>query len=908
MSALSFTSPLLLWALMALPVLWFLLRATPPSPQQQTFPPFLILQRLQSTVQTPQHTPWWLLLLRLAAAALIITGLAGPVLNATKPSEKNGPLLIVLDDGWAAAQNWNKRVDLLVEEADRAAIARRPVFLFRSTASTDENAAEPLSGTQLKQIAGRLEPSAQSGWHDGLLEFIDRVIGLDTSQADVEIKWLSDGLARQDDLLLANALASRGSLSIHHAAETPLLKLYAEESRADQLSFRVDRLGFRNNAELTAVAVARDGREIARSDFAFENGSSSAMFNIDLPIALRNEVALVRVENVRSAGVTWLADTRDRRAVVGIVTSAEQARSQLLSGAHYIGEALKPYAEVTPGSLDALLKENISVVIFDDIGRLRESQRIALRSFVENGGVLIRFAGPVLAEAAQSGTPELMPVELRGGGRNLGGALTWEEPKRLAPFTDGSPFFGLAPPSDALVRQQVLAEPGGETSARSWAALEDGTPLVTGMQLGAGAIVLFHTAATPDWSDLPISHIFPEMLRRAIMLSDIRAESSNRDDAKLAPIKLLTGSGRLSAPQSDTLALTANEIDQGVARGRAPGLYGSLDAPFALNAVNAETPFEMLKLSGAALTGYDSKPPASLKPPLFTVALLLIMADALLALAIAGRLRSSANIAAAITVSIVLAGAAGNGHAQPLDQSIDEAAASAALTTRLAYVITGDPATDRLSAQALAALSRELTRRTAIEPGPPAGVDLDADDLSVYPFLYWPMTAGSDFISDDALANIENFMRFGGLVLFDSRDDERATRPGSTTESRALASILSQLNIPPLAEVTGDHVLARSFYLLEDLPGRSNVNPVWVEAGASGSNDGVTAFIIGGRDWAGAWAADQFGRPLRPMASSGPRGREFAYRAGVNIIMVALTGNYKSDQVHTPILLQRLGQ
>ena len=151
-------------------------------------------------------------------------------------------------------------------------------------------------------------------------------------------------------------------------------------------------------------------------------------------------------------------------------------------------------------------------------------------------------------------------------------------------------------------------------------------------------------------------------------------------------------------------------------------------------------------------------------------------------------------------------------------------------------------------------------------------------------------------------------MRFGGLLLIDTRDDERAVGAGSTPEGQALQRILSELDIPPLRPVDDNHVLTRSFYLLNSLYGRNNNNPVWVEADSSGSNDGVTALIIGGRDWAGAWAADSFGRPVRPMGTGGPRAREFAYRAGVNMVMVAFTGNYKSDQVHTPILLERLGK
>jgi hypothetical protein len=161
-------------------------------------------------------------------------------------------------------------------------------------------------------------------------------------------------------------------------------------------------------------------------------------------------------------------------------------------------------------------------------------------------------------------------------------------------------------------------------------------------------------------------------------------------------------------------------------------------------------------------------------------------------------------------------------------------------------------------------------------------------------------------------------MRFGGLIVFDTRDDERAVSGADTPEGSALKSILGGLDLPPLTPVSEDHVLYRSFYLLSDLSGRMATRPVWVQAG-DGPNDGVTPVIIGGRDWAGAWASNAVGEPLLPVRTAArpcanaegaiPRNaRECAYRAGVNMVMVALTGNYKSDQVHAPILLERLGR
>src|SRR3954447_14181746 len=105
-----FNAPWLLLALAALPVLWWLLRVTPPAPRTQSFPAIRLLLGLRAEERTAARTPWWLLLLRMVTAALVIVGLAGPVLDAASGLQGNGPLLLVIDDGWAAAPDWTTRM------------------------------------------------------------------------------------------------------------------------------------------------------------------------------------------------------------------------------------------------------------------------------------------------------------------------------------------------------------------------------------------------------------------------------------------------------------------------------------------------------------------------------------------------------------------------------------------------------------------------------------------------------------------------------------------------------------------------------------------------------------------------------------------------------------------------------
>jgi hypothetical protein len=230
-----------------------------------------------------------------------------------------------------------------------------------------------------------------------------------------------------------------------------------------------------------------------------------------------------------------------------------------------------------------------------------------------------------------------------------------------------------------------------------------------------------------------------------------------------------------------------------------------------------------------------------------------------------------------------------------------------ALVTRLAYYITEDTEVDGIARAGLLGLSDYVNRRTNAALGPPAGVHPGTDDLSFYPLLYWPISATADPPSGAAVQALNDYMAHGGIILIDTRNggSGEGFAPGADT---ALARFGAGLAVPTLAPLTSGHVLARAFYLLQDFPGRYDGDTVWVQRDQDRANDSVSPVIIGGHDWGAAWAIDAQGRNPYATLPGGARQRVLAYRFGVNLVMYALTGNYKGDQVHVPALLERLGQ
>src|SRR5208283_3621099 len=319
----------------------------------------------------------------------------------------------------------------------------------------------------------------------------------------------------------------------------------------------------------------------------------------DLPVELRNDVTEVVIDGERSAGATWLIDERSRRRRVAIASGASADIAQpLLAPSYYLKRALEPFADVSEShdsSSDpvvSLLAEGPSVLALADMSVAPGPEHDAIVSFLDKGGVLLRFAGSRLA----AGEDDLVPSDLRRGGRQLGGALSWETPKHIAPFLQDSPFFGLAAPNEVTVTRQVLAEPEAGLDGKTWARLADGTPLVTAARRGKGLIVLFHVTADTTWSNLPLSGLFVDMLRRVVAEADSAAQAAAKSDpgdrvASFPPWRTLSGFGVLGPPPAQAEPISGDFTGAGDAI-HPPGFYGQQESP---RAVNALTPAQALE-------------------------------------------------------------------------------------------------------------------------------------------------------------------------------------------------------------------------------------------------------------------------------------------------------------------------
>ena len=909
--SLAFLSPWLLVGLIALPVLWWLLRAVPPAPNRVAFPGVRILLGLEDPEKTPDKTPWWLLLLRLMAIAAAIMAFAQPVLNPDPRDRGSAPLLLLMDGGWASASDWSTRLEWADGTLASAARDGRPVAMLTLTSAPPDALSFRDASDQRERLAV-LEPQA---WGPDRASIAAWFAAMDGEGFDTI--WLHDGLDQDGTTELVEALASFGAVTMV-GGETPPVAL--RPARLEDAMLKLDAIRADTIAE-ASVPISVTGpdpsgieRVLATAMAEFAAGEGTAEVVLDLPLELRNRISRIELSQDLTAGGVILADDSLRRRKVGLLAGeGDDEGQQLVRPLHYLRKAFVTTAEVVEAPLADILNTAPDMIVLADVGTMAPSEQEDLLAWVEEGGLLLRFAGPRLAQSGlgQLDADPLLPVRLRAGGRTVGGAMSWGAPKRLRAFDDTSPFFGLALPGDVDVSSQVMAQPDPDLPNRVMAALEDGTPLVTGKSVGAGRVVLFHVTGNAEWSSLPLSGLFVQMLERLTLLSGRSlGNPDSLDGGQWTADRVLNGYGRVIDPppmpaiDGAALAQPIRDADS------PPGLYSSGDRRAAINLMRADSELTPLDPpSGVTVASMGVSTERPLQPSLLVFASLLLAIDILATLWLSGRLRGGVATAAAVLL-FVLPDA---GWAQ------DESALYATNNTVLAYVQTGDARLDDISASGLSGLSQVLAARTAIEPVEPVGIDLERDEIAFYPFIYWPISERQAMPSDVAYGKLNAFLRSGGMIMFDTRDANIAGGGLGTPNGRVLQRIAARLDIPALEPLPEDHVLTRTFYLLQAFPGRYNSRAVWVEAAPNAEeveglpfrnlNDGVTPVVIGGNDWASAWAIDDNGNYRFPVGSGsgGQRQREIAFRFGVNLIMHVMTGNYKSDQVHVPALLERLG-
>ncbi len=588
-------------AAVAVPAIWWLSRNNPPSPRIESFPSMRLLLGHQTEEVKPDTMPVWHKVLRAAAAMAVIAGLAGPLLDPEQPlpGSSDEPLMLVVDNGWASAENWQERQEAVAVLLERAEREGRQIIILPAALPEDGQDLEmigPVDATDAQRIFGSMAAQPWPVDHEDALTLLQNS-GIDNAAA---VYWIGNGLASGGTLELASALDRIGDVTYIDSLDDYNPKVLSQPNEsALNMTVEVERSYADRAEEVTLQAMDDAGYVLGAVDIVMAAGDTVATAVFDLPEEIRAQVTRVNIAGESNAGATLLVDDNWRQRPVGIATNPnELVTSPVLRDTFYLESAMAPYARLHSGNIDELLSRPLAVAMVPDDTDLSERDMARLAQWVEDGGMLVRFAGPDLAESSGD---ELLPVDLMYGNRTLGGSMSWSEPLSIATFDRESPFYGVDIADDIEVTRQVVARPDGNLRERTWASLSDGTPLVTAEQRGEGHIVLFHVSsnAKHHWSNLPLTGTFVNMLRRVVDYSS-GVTGVTEGFESLAPWQTLDGQGRLGIPSAAAEPIDAAKIEAGAIGPRTPpGFYGDETTRLAYNLSDAELSFSPLPSAGA---------------------------------------------------------------------------------------------------------------------------------------------------------------------------------------------------------------------------------------------------------------------------------------------------------------------
>lgn len=923
-----FLAPYLLAALAIIPLIWWVLHIRPPKPLLQPFPAVDWLRHLVSSQQTPHSPKLWRLLLRIAAVSLIIIGFSQPFLTQSpiqKNAEHHTPLVLVIDNGWASIAQWSKLKTLLTHMATQAQLANRKLSLL-CTAPTEGGTFSILLSTNK---AGELFPFLKNlhpqPWPEDRRGAARHLEHMHILSPDADILYFSDKLKGEGDDTFYEALHRFQHVEEHQFEATKNEGKYTlllhPSPTLDKIDLSAWPLSF---SRVFSIKFEKaHNHTVGFYTATLPAYATSIQIPVQLPATIRAQIERVRIEGQETPGSTLYLNAGAHYRPVGLV-GGNQSLTPLIGAHYYTHHALEKFADLHIGTIDELLSQHLSVIIAPDGSLNSASDRQKIAEWVKNGGTLVRFAGHLLTQNEHHDrlntphiSPEnkfttsdiatrLLPVPLLEGVRQFGSGMSWGKPQKLARFPAQSPFAGLPIPADITVTRQVLAVPTTDLSQHVWAQLEDGTPLITHASLGAGHIILFHIPPTPSWSNLPISGLFVSLMERII--DTAQGITPPDENSLLPPLSMIGENGELITPSLSAQPLSSLAFESTPVTYLHPaGIYGSATQQKNLNIGATLKTLSPQRIMAPSAQLNMQHAPTPLAPSLFLLGFILLLIDLGLTF-LPFPCWLSKPITGIIFASIMMGTSA---HAATTSPDVPQAA----LETRLAYIRTGNPDIDKVSEQGLEGLSAYVNARTSAVIGHPDGVNPEKDDMAYYPLIYWPITPDVQSNKKRAVA-LNNFMAHGGILLIDTQGTDASALQKDNEEtdfvkfvphiSEALKRATDGVNIPSLAPLSTGHVLGHTFYLLRSFPGRYNGAPLWIAQDESNQIDGVSPLIIGANDWAHAWAVDAQGHTLYAVLPGGEPQRQLAYRVGVNMVIYALTGNYKADQAHVPELLKRL--
>ncbi|MDC3091076.1 DUF4159 domain-containing protein [Rickettsiales bacterium] len=882
------------------PVFWKILRTLPLSPKLIKFPAIKIIANEQSIDQSPAKLSYPIVLLRLLILTFIIFAISQPIINKQDSSPKN--YLIILDNSWISSTTWNKKIEDIKNLISTNESIKNKYSIITTT-EYDKNKVFKLfnkNSDEIKKILFSLKPLS---WNPNYDLIRNELIGLD--EKFDSIYWFTEKVVNKQKISLIENIGER-NLKVVASSETlipPILKL---RKRGDEeYEFEITHpLNIFSKGTIDCYDLKK--RLLYRIDYESESKKNEDKFitkvKATIPISIKNKIGFFQMSNQKSPVSVVLLSESNRKKNIGITRYGNQGiQSEFAGGNYYVKKALEKNYNIWEGSLEKLLNEEIQIIFIDDLYTVKSNLESKLLTWISNGGTLIKFGGEKLANDISNESFNTINdyLSLTGEIVDLNNKLSIKKTMKVSEIESLSPFYGLEISNEVEVKKYLQTRSNlSKDELDIWMKLENGTPLVSSFPYSKGRLIFFHLPLNNSWSNFSLSYSFLDILERIV--GQTKGINSKKDRF-LKPYLTLGGFGDLQKPSSQNLSLKNFNENKEIKINyfHPPGLYKDSDGIISLNMSNhLDQTFKLYKFDDNYISEIiDTDKSKSLMPILLMISILLFMIETFITLFQRQLIIFDKKLLLRrfIFLFIIIYS---NFSIAATDKYIPEY-----MENRIGYILSGNEQIDNLSENGLNVISRFVSAKTASIFDTPKSIALDKDNLYFYPLIYWPIISNLNEIKVEEKKKIESFIEDGGLLLIDCNIEKSSLEFSMCF--RNIEFFFRTMQISKFTLLNNKNPISKSFYLLNSFPGRRN-NDVYVAYNNSKSTDNAASIILGDNYWAEAWAKDEQNRYIFPLLENMENQRLLSLRFGLNLIIYALTGNYKTDQVHIPEILKRM--
>ncbi len=884
-----------LFGLVLTPIIWVIVKSFPPIPKSYNFSSFFLLEKIDLDSSKNDKTPLWLVIFRMLFFILIVFFFSKPFIKNTNPieTEKYEKYLIIADLGWSMAKEWSDFKESVLEIGKEAEKRKKKILLLHTNLESFQDIKVFETSDSLNYYLETLSPlpmqfktsslqkitKDKSIFEDCKIFFISSKFDFENSSEHFNnYKFIRDN---SNDYFFINPIDS-------------ILIIDSLKINQDKIECKISRLGKNNFEQDFFLNIETINSEIIYNNtHKIDKNKKNKVIDLSFPIEIINQIKSIKIVGQNHAGAKYYFDDFSKKKKIAILTDDQSYKeSPLLSPTYYIKKSLDTRHFVKVLEIEDTIEKTYSTIIIPENVKITNKLDQNLNKWLFDGGTLIRFAGEGLAGKISS----LLPYqEAFSSIRYIDGQLTINNKLFISDFDKESIFYDIKIPRDITIYKQLIFDSNAE-KANILAKLSDNTPLISMKKFGKGEIILFHIGANNDWSNLPMSSLFPDMINRILLFSK-NYTSSNLKNLSLN--KEIDGFGNLvSAKKILTMDSFDNLVNIKPSLKSPPGQYENNEISIALNLSTNINYSNIENNYSGVISNYSFKNAKDLSGAILKIILTMFIIDIIITIMIKNKISiftifsSNNNLLLFILFFLTFI-------------QVDIARTN---DTYLAYIKINNTEVDKISANGLETLRNLLKTRTSISPKGVIGIDIKNNDIFSYPFIYWPLTKNLLNIGNIETKKIKNYLNNGGIILFDIIGFTRQNLNLKDKKFQDIRNFLYEIGADELTIIPREHTLTKSFYLLNKFPGKWDNKILFIENSNLEYKDGVSSIILGFNDWAKAWALDNNNVALFPVVPGGERQRELAYRFGINIAMYALTGNYKSDQIHSKSILNRLSK